>query len=75
MNFTDVKILDEGRIQEIGNSLLDICTHAKNAAKRLVVDFRGVQFMSSAMIGNDTSIGATPETRINLRPHNQGTRI
>jgi anti-sigma B factor antagonist len=51
VNFTGAKILDEGRIQEIGNSLLGICKHAGDAAKRLVVDFRGVQFMSSAMIG------------------------
>jgi anti-sigma B factor antagonist len=51
VNFTDAKILDEGRIQEIGSSLLDICKCAGDAAKRLVVDFRGVQSMSSAMIG------------------------
>jgi anti-anti-sigma factor len=49
--FTDAKIVDEAQIQEVGGGLLDICKQATSTAKRLLVDFRGIQFMSSAMIG------------------------
>lgn len=51
VSFTDARILDEARVQEIGESLLDVCKQAAGAAKRLIVDFRGVRCMSSAMIG------------------------
>ncbi len=48
--FSDAKIVDENQIQEIGSGLLDICQRAASCSKRLIVDFRGVRFMSSAML-------------------------
>lgn len=50
VSFTDSKILDEARIQSIGAELIDAAERAA-ANKRLVVNFDGVAFMSSAMIG------------------------
>ena len=49
VSFTDAKILDEARIQQIGKELMDLAATAAN--KKMVLDFQGVQFMSSAMIG------------------------
>jgi anti-anti-sigma factor len=45
------KILAESQIQQLGNGLLEFCDRAANKKKMLVVDFRGVQAISSAMIG------------------------
>ena len=62
VNFTDAKILDEARIQQIGTELMEmVATAAQN--KKMLLNFQGVQFMSSAMIGklvllNKTSQGA-----------------
>lgn len=50
--FADATIQNEAAIQEVGGGLLDICKRAARTGKKLLVDFRGVQFMSSAMIGN-----------------------
>lgn len=47
----EAKILDEAQVQEVGGGPLDVCKRAVRTGKRLLVDFRGVQFMSSAMIG------------------------
>jgi anti-sigma B factor antagonist len=47
--FTDAKILDEARIQQIGKELMEMSASATN--KKMVLNFQGVQFMSSAMIG------------------------
>ena len=49
--FTDAKILDEAKTQEIGRGLMDFVERAASVGKKIAVDFRGVQFMSSAMIG------------------------
>ena len=49
VSFTDFKILDEARIQEIGAELMGVV--GKVPSKRLVVNFTGVTFMSSAMVG------------------------
>ncbi len=48
---TDAKIVGETQIQEVGDGLLDVCERAVRTGKTLLVDFRGVLFMSSAMIG------------------------
>jgi anti-sigma B factor antagonist len=48
--FTDAKILDEARIAQIGKELMDMATSAATN-KKMVLNFQGVQFMSSAMIG------------------------
>jgi anti-sigma B factor antagonist len=49
--FTDAKILDEARIQQIGKELMDMAASASGGTKKMVLNFQGVQFMSSAMIG------------------------
>lgn len=50
VNFTDAKILDEARIQQIGAELMEMVTAAAQN-KKMLLNFQGVQFMSSAMIG------------------------
>ena len=50
--FTDAKILDEARIQQIGKELVEKAAAAAGSeSKKMLVNFQGVQFMSSAMIG------------------------
>jgi anti-sigma B factor antagonist len=49
--FSAAKITDEDQIQETKQSLHEISQHAADEAKKLVIDFSGVQFMSSAMLG------------------------
>ena len=52
VNFTDAKILDEARIQQIGKELMDKSAEASETeSKNMLLNFQGVQFMSSAMIG------------------------
>jgi anti-sigma B factor antagonist len=48
--FTDAKILDEARITQIGQELMSAVASASQN-KKMVLNFQGVQFMSSAMIG------------------------
>ncbi len=50
VQFTEAKILDEAKIQQIGKELMDMAVSAKDK-KKMVVNFQGVSFMSSAMIG------------------------
>lgn len=50
VSFTDAKILDEARISLVGKELMDKAAEAA-ASQRMVLNFDGVQFMSSAMIG------------------------
>lgn len=52
VKFKDNKILDDARIQQIGTDLLASADQAAQAEpKRIVVNFDGVNFMGSAMIG------------------------
>ena len=48
-HFTDPKILDEAKIQQIGSELMALVT--TTPAGRLLLNFKNVAFMSSAMIG------------------------
>ena len=48
--FNDAKILDEARIQQIGQELMG-CVATAGQKKKMVLNFQGVSFMSSAMIG------------------------
>jgi anti-anti-sigma factor len=48
VGLTDSKILDSQRIEQIGKDLTEACPQAIH--KKMVVNFRGVSFMSSAMI-------------------------
>ena len=47
--FTDSKILEDARIQQIGKDLLEVASRAVEG--KLVLNFQTVSFMSSAMIG------------------------
>ncbi len=49
VSFTDAKILDEAKIAQIGKELMELVSMADQG--KMVVDFSGVSFMSSAMIG------------------------
>ena len=46
----EAKILDEAKIQKIGDELVAAAEQASRG-KKLVISFRGVGYMSSAMIG------------------------
>lgn len=48
VGFTDSKILESRRIEQIGKDLQDSVKEAVN--KKILLNFRGVSFMSSAMI-------------------------
>ena len=50
VGFNDAKILDEAKIQKIGAELIEAATNAA-AGKKMLLNFSGVGFMSSAMIG------------------------
>jgi anti-anti-sigma factor len=47
----DATLVDESGIQVNDRGLLDLCRRAASSGKKLVVDYRGIQFMTSAMIG------------------------
>ena len=65
--FTDAKILDEARIAQIGKELMDMATSAATS-KKMVLNFQGVQFMSSAMIGKLVLLNKKCKTdEINLK--------
>ena len=65
--FTDAKILDEARIQLIGKELMEMAASASNS-KKMVLNFQGVQFMSSAMIGKLVLLNKKCKaTEINLK--------
>lgn len=49
--FNDAKILDEAKIQQIGNDLIEQVGISAAGTKKMVVNFQNVSFMSSAMIG------------------------
>ncbi len=48
VGFTDSKILDNQRIEQVGKELQEVVAQAIH--KKLLLNFRGVSFMSSAMI-------------------------
>lgn len=48
VGFTDSKILDSQRIEQVGKELQESVPNAHH--KKLLLNFRGVSFMSSAMI-------------------------
>lgn len=48
VGFTDSKILDSQRIEQVGKELQEAVPQATH--KKLLLNFRGVSFMSSAMI-------------------------
>ena len=48
VSFTESKILDDARIQQLGKELVEKAAHAQG---KMVLNFETVSFMSSAMIG------------------------
>ncbi len=49
--FTVTAFHNETQIQEAGDGLLELCSLATSVGKRLLLDLRDVQFMSTAMLG------------------------
>ena len=47
--FQDARIIDESRIQSLGDELNELVTNAKY--EKIILNFQNVSFMSSAMIG------------------------
>ncbi|MBI3463081.1 MAG: STAS domain-containing protein [Planctomycetes bacterium] len=50
VTFNQAQILDEGTIRQIGSEFLNLTTQAA-AERKLLLNFSGVTFMSSAMLG------------------------
>ena len=53
--FQDVRIIEESRIESLGQELLDLVRDKSKV--RIVLNFQNVSFMSSAMIGKLISFG------------------
>ncbi len=49
--FTESTFHSESQIQEVGAGLIELCGLATTAGKRMLLDLRDVQFMSTAMLG------------------------
>ena len=64
--FTDAKILDEAKIQQVGAELMKCKDQALGG--RMLLNFRNVGFMSSAMIGKIILLNSKcKEGKIDLR--------
>ena len=50
VRFSDRELLDEAIIEQLGNDLQAVASGAKDEQK-LLLSFRGVKFMSSAVLG------------------------
>jgi len=49
IRFTDARILDETRIRQVGDALIELINRTDE--DKVLLDFRRVEFMSSAMLG------------------------
>jgi anti-sigma B factor antagonist len=58
--FQDVRIIDESRINSLGQELGDLITNADS--QRIILNFKNVSFMSSAMIGKLVLFGKKCKT-------------
>ena len=64
--FQDVRIIDETRIQSLGQELNELVNNTDT--KNIVLNFRNVSFMSSAMIGKLIQFGKKCKSiEVNLR--------
>ena len=62
----DVRIIDESRIESLGQELVSLVTEKAN--DRIILNFQNVGFMSSAMIGKLISFGKKcRENKVELR--------
>jgi len=74
--FTDAKILELARIQQIGKELMELVAHAGASSKKMIVNFQGVQFMSTSMIGKLVVLDKkTRAGDINLKLCQIGTNV
>lgn len=75
-NFTEAKIVDELQIQEIYKELLVNCQRAAETSKKMVIDFRGVRFISSAMLSKLVQVqGFAKQKSLDLRLSNLGEEL
>lgn len=44
-------VFEDPRLRELDAGLQGLCRHAASVSKRIVVDFRGIDFLNSAAIG------------------------
>ena len=66
LNFQDVSLIDESRIESVGKELLEIASDGVN--EKIVLNFESVGFMSSAMISKVIDFGnACKGEKIKLR--------
>lgn len=64
--FQDVRIIDESRINSLGQELADLINNSENS--RIILNFKNVSFMSSAMIGKLVLFGKKCKTaKVHLR--------
>ena len=65
-SFEDDRIIDESRIAKLGDDMMELITSSKH--ERIVLNFKNVAFMSSAMIGKLILFGKKcKSTEIQLR--------
>ena len=76
VSFTEATILDEARIQEVGSGILGLCKRAVSTTKRMVFDFGGVRFLTSAMIGELVLLNkATKQQSLDIRAVNLSPNV
>jgi anti-sigma B factor antagonist len=64
--FDDARILDESKLEQLGVELLEMLN--KTTEERVILDFRNVQFMSSAMLGKLVQVHKkTAEFKVKLK--------
>ena len=64
--FQDVRIIDESRINGLGQELMELVNNSNN--EKIILNFQNVSFMSSAMIGKLVLFGKQCKTaKVNLR--------
>lgn len=69
ISFSDSRIADETRIMDIGDELQEIARTIPDGRK-MVLDFQGVEYCSSAMVGQLVQLQkATKQHSVDLRLH------
>ena len=64
--FQDVRIIDESRINSLGQELTDLINNSDD--KKIILNFKNVSFMSSAMIGKLVLFGKKCKTaKVSMR--------
>jgi anti-sigma B factor antagonist len=72
--FSEAKILDDARIQQVGKELLEVVKRAEKL--KMVINFQNVAFMSSAMIGKLIQMRTKcKEEKVELKCSNVNAKI